>query len=288
MNVILTSFFFLSFLSEGSKRLPLYKPAINSLHEAVYKGDIERVKALIKKGADINEKGEAGDTPLHWIRGDDDVAKLLIKHRADVNAQDEDGNTPLHKSIRTYSRLHCSPFTKVYCPPYDYTKKIEKAKFLIEHGANVNSRNNSGDTPLHFAPNIEIAKLLIDNGADVNVRDKSRFTPLHNAKNYKIAKLLIDNGADVNARTFYGEIPLHRVHLIEIAKLLIDNGSELNVLNRRKQTPCDTNVSKKVIDFIRQNGGKCKFSSSIKELFKHYNYKETLWDKIQNFLIWNK
>lgn len=127
----------------------------------------------------------------------------------------------------------------------DDDKNIEKIKFLIENGADVNHRVyredghyesdmfhgfndgcNCGRTALIYAVNgghVETVKLLIENGADVNVRDCSDMNLLmylYNTNIYEytpsptdeeiiaIAELLIENGVDVNATDKYGQTVL--------------------------------------------------------------------------------
>jgi ankyrin repeat protein len=70
------------------------------LHKAAYEGDAERVKELLKKGANPNTKDVFGRTPLHEAasEGSVDVVKLLLEHGADPNIQDEVGWTPLHSA----------------------------------------------------------------------------------------------------------------------------------------------------------------------------------------------
>jgi len=48
---------------------------------------------------------------------------------------------------------------------------IELVEFLISQGADVNIRDNEGDTPLYVAENIHIAQKLLDHGADPFVRN---------------------------------------------------------------------------------------------------------------------
>ena len=48
---------------------------------------------------------------------------------------------------------------------------IATMKVLLEHGANVNARENHGMTVLMFATELSAAQLLIQRGADVNNRD---------------------------------------------------------------------------------------------------------------------
>ncbi|HOL70854.1 MAG TPA: ankyrin repeat domain-containing protein, partial [Bryobacteraceae bacterium] len=74
------------------------------LHEAVKSGNIERVRALLDAGADVNGRDRLGGTPLHeaiW-NGNAAIAALLIERGADVNARHtEAGSTPLHYAVIT-------------------------------------------------------------------------------------------------------------------------------------------------------------------------------------------
>ena len=220
----------MAFIDPGSILITF--PRINTLHSAVYKGDIKKVKALIKKGVNVNNKiGERiveehyvdrglkketldklkkiptkqwtykkrGTTPLHWIRNDNvEIAKLLIDNGADVNAKTK-------KFFKTkFGKFTSSPTISILAQSTPLhiailNKHIKTAKLLIENGADVNAKYSYGYTPLHIINNIDIIKLLIDKGADVNAKDDYRNTPLHYAKDLEIVKLLIDNGADVNA-----------------------------------------------------------------------------------------
>jgi ankyrin repeat protein len=57
------------------------------LHKAVEMGDLAKVEALIKSGADVNEKDSMEYTPLNHaaIFGKKEIAVLLIEKGADVN-----------------------------------------------------------------------------------------------------------------------------------------------------------------------------------------------------------
>jgi ankyrin repeat protein len=68
------------------------------LHWAVYKGQKNKVKKLIVKGADVDAKTAFGSTPLHWAakNGNKNVVELLINAGANVNAQNYAGDTPLN------------------------------------------------------------------------------------------------------------------------------------------------------------------------------------------------
>ena len=102
---------------------------------AAQRGDVEKVRLLLEKGADINYKDKIvlGHTPMTiaaaW--GHTEVVKLLLDHGASVNQQDDDGT----------SALQCAASTT----------KSEMVKLLLDRGADVNHRDNSGRTPLFDA-----------------------------------------------------------------------------------------------------------------------------------------
>jgi hypothetical protein len=74
---------------------------------------------------------------------------------------------------------------------------IDIVKLLLNNGADVNSKGNLVNTPLHWAAfngNIEIVKLLLEKGADFNLKYICVHTPLHFADSeghIEIVKLLL-------------------------------------------------------------------------------------------------
>lgn len=65
---------------------------IKSLHDAAADGDIEQVKLLISKGADVNAEDEEKKTPLHSAAksGKMELVQLLVEAGAEVNAGKND------------------------------------------------------------------------------------------------------------------------------------------------------------------------------------------------------
>lgn len=60
--------------------------------------------------------------------------------------------------------------------------EIKKVKNLIAQGADVNTRNEFGETPLHLAQSKEMAEFLLSKGADIHDKDNELgMTPLFNA-----------------------------------------------------------------------------------------------------------
>ncbi|QBB83766.1 MULTISPECIES: ankyrin repeat domain-containing protein [Wolbachia] len=93
--------------------------------------------------------------------------------------------------------------------------KLQVVEKLIEGGADVNAKNNHGATPLHWAAlnqNINIVEKLIEKGANVNEKNKYDNVPLHYAAGYgslSVIEKLIEKGADINAKSSNGDAPLH-------------------------------------------------------------------------------
>ena len=120
---------------------------------------------------------------------------------------------------------------------------IEAIKQHIAAGTDVNS--NYEWTPLHAAANKETAELLIDKGADINAKDDTGGTPLFWAAlegNEEVAELLIRQGADVNAAGPKGWTALHWAVAMAQKKsveLLIGEGADVNAKDVIYGTPLD-------------------------------------------------
>ena len=117
--------------------------------------------------------------------------------------------------------------------------------------------------------NFEAAKQFIATGVDVNVKDRSGSTPLHWTATKVMAELLIANGADVNAQTVDGWTPLHQavyMELAESAEMLIASGANINAKSyylqtrerRGDQTPLEVAMESggtKIAGLLRKHGG---------------------------------
>ena len=90
----------------------------------------------------------------------------------------------------------------------------DSIKLILNDGLSINSQDNFGNTPLHYAvrsSNSKAVEVLINNNANPNIVNiVNHSTPLHNAAsigNKSILKLLLDNGADPNIANDYGKKP---------------------------------------------------------------------------------
>ena len=147
---------------------------------------IDKVKLLIKSGADVNMKDEDGYTAL-MLTHSTQTAQLLIDAGADLEACSDTGATALIMASEQGD--------------------IDKVRLLIDAGADIDAGDDDGENALIQAYNAEIAKLLIEAGADVNAEGCDGETALMRASSFgeiEMVKLLIEAGADVNAEDNFG------------------------------------------------------------------------------------
>jgi ankyrin repeat protein len=140
-----------------------------ALNYAIMTKNIKTVEFLLKHGASVNKSDEGSETALHIAveDGQIEIIKLLLANGADINAKDEMGETPL------YSLIHL---------PYDN----ELPRLLLDNGADPNTTSNG--TPILNAiadtQNEEFVEMLLKKGANVNSKDYQGNTPLQIASKY--------------------------------------------------------------------------------------------------------
>jgi ankyrin repeat protein len=127
------------------------------------------------------------------------MALLLIDSGVKSGAFDKDGTTPLHGAVREVN--------------------VELARILIEqYGADVNAAGVlCGKTPLHVAADrrkesmVPMLSVLMEHGADINSVDKDGNTPLFVAASHgdlEVVRILAKHGADISAVNKDGNTPL--------------------------------------------------------------------------------
>ena len=109
--------------------------ADETVFELVRTGTGEQIAQAIEAGADANERGDNGWTPLMLAASNNtnpEVLTVLINAGAEVNARDEYGFTPLMLAAQ-------------------FNENAEVLTVLINAGAEVNARTDGGATSLMFA-----------------------------------------------------------------------------------------------------------------------------------------
>ena len=173
--------------------------------------DVYRFTKKLKHLDPLNSKHLFFGTDVECSLGVD----FFILHGAPINAMNEDifiNKSALHIAADAYS---------FYGGNKCYYQMIKK---LIEKGANINLKDEHGNTPLHYAvqhisPNmVDIVRLLIESGANVKSQNNDGQTPLH-----FVARG--DTGTGV-------EHPITRNVSLEVAKLLLSRGASARALNK--------------------------------------------------------
>ena len=166
------------------------------LVDAVQRHDPAAVSALLKQGADVNERDVEGATALLYATHLADLAAVtqLLKAGADANAANRYSVAPLHEAAMLGDAT-----------------LIEA---LLGAGAETDRALPEGETPLMLAARtngVAAVRLLIQHGANVNVVERWQGqTPLMYAAAHdrgEVAAALIAAGAELNAKTPRNDLP---------------------------------------------------------------------------------
>lgn len=195
--------------------------------------NLETVKLLVENGADVNfYKG--GSTALisaceYSHERNIDVIKYLVSKNANINAQDNKGDTALNKTLDTSdegsidildfeiahflieqgadvnikNKREYTPFIYLGMGEGNFNNKsfqeyrIKLAEVLLEKGADINAKDYNGYTSLMWACASSgsrfaepYVKFLVEKGADINIEDNHGDTALDIAENLKLRKIV--------------------------------------------------------------------------------------------------
>lgn len=176
--------------SENNKHLPkafFHSEYSRLLFAAVNKDDIGAIRALLKKGADIDTvSSNYGYTPLMQavLKKKIDVARYLIIRGANFNQQANDGKTALHLAAiindAEMFKMLIAAGTNTYITDIE-----DKRAFQYVTSAKMASQlalyyDNMNEALLSCAELgiLGCVKFAIERGADVNTSDKNRNTAL--------------------------------------------------------------------------------------------------------------
>lgn len=231
--------------------------SISPLYRALYAGQIEVAKLLIKRGANTSacmrdsfdlgnladlaakdadlaqllsdsgvtfDKSEIDETPLTMALSREEYHSIthLLERGEDVNARNVRGDTALSILLQ-------------YAEP---TRAMEIVKLLIKYGADINIKNGRSETPLQIAcsANLDkVAELFLEHGCEANVHGANlNFSPLHHAaerNNSRLVRTLLQYGACSKEKSYRDKwTPLHAAvssNSLDAAKLLLEHGVDL-------------------------------------------------------------
>ena len=207
-------------------------PAWAGIHLAASQGDLVAVIAHLKKGANIDQKGGDGDTPLMAAmqKYREAVAFELVKRGANIAIANDGGNAPLHvAATHGFPQLAAKILMLGGDPNHKNRSGVTPLQYAAYYGRpaiikmllkqkniDVNAQDKDGKSALRYAAGggrIQIVKMLLKRKElDVNPRDRWKRTPLHEAAHFnhaEIVRLLMRHGAFVNPRNFKGNTPLN-------------------------------------------------------------------------------
>ena len=181
-----------------------------ALATAARKGNLEAARILIAYGANPNadlseltvtegfgimtsESKGAGNILIYAAEsGNPEMVREILRHNPKLDAQDPKGRTAIFAAGEYNAREKVGA-------------RVECVRLLVQAGADVNARDNNGNTPLHETFLTDVIEELLKHGADVNARNKDGETPLFTTVSDDAIRLFIAHGADLSICNNKGE-----------------------------------------------------------------------------------
>jgi ankyrin repeat protein len=244
------------------------------LPRAAYFGDIEVIRAILAKGADLERHDVWDGTALMHAaeRGLPEMVAVLLAAGANPLARDKEGRGALIFGARSGNskvvELLLAAGTKAgERDRYGDTALMAAAaagnpdsvRMLLDRGAKVNARNHRRQTALlsgstgddgfgigemgRARPEIpdesihrdRAVRMLLEAGADINAKGWSGETPLFSLEEDAVEELLRHH-INLEARDEYGDTALMETVSESIAELLIRAGANVNAEDKKGQT----------------------------------------------------
>jgi ankyrin repeat protein len=244
---------------------------------AVQQGDLDSVRILLGKGADLNyaTKEHGNALTVASASGHEPLALYLLEEGADPNRPDGNGVTALHYTMaQGLSLINSLNYDDAYrvVPP----NMPELARALLAQGADPNARiitalrlgpddpstgmGMEDATPFFLAAlggDAEMLRVLAKHGADHRLNAKGNTTTLMAAAGVargvtsgtikkrlgapeEAVKVVLELGADVHAISDKGQTALHAAAFAgedEVIQYLVEHGAEVEVEDNTGQTP---------------------------------------------------
>lgn len=219
------------------------------LFTACFQGKVYFANYILEEcGADVELRGiyEVEEdhsrhevTPL-WcasVANKLEVVKTLVVHGADVNSPSDTESTPVRSAC--------------------YMTNIPIIKYLVDHGANIHKPNVNGGTCLiNSVQSSELCEFLINRGASVNSKDNSGNLALHYAireGRTDTVKLLLSHGSDHTSRNDFGDDALQTAALRgyqDIVQIIIEQTTQSKLDQIRAYELLGTNFVDEKNDMI--------------------------------------
>jgi ankyrin repeat protein len=171
------------------------RAAESDVADAMMRGDVAAVRALIQKKADVNAAQDDGATALHWAvyRDNVEVVDMLLRAGA-KSAPNREGMTPLAMAAL-----------------YGNAQIVDR---LLKSGGDAKALGPNGESMVMFAArngNPDVIRLLVEAGANVNAREPLRGTTALmwavEQRHPEAVAALLKAGADPAARSAGAGLP---------------------------------------------------------------------------------
>lgn len=183
------------------------------LRSAIRAGDHSGAANLLARGADLNARDEAGETPLMQaaVNADARMVQLLLEHDADANARSPQSEPVLMRAIHDREKLQllldhgARPDVRTFVS----AAGLPGSRAVLERLQRAGCRLDvavGGFTPLMAAAycgDLECVQFLLERGASVNDRTPAGLTALIEATlsgNVAVVQALLARGAELNPR----------------------------------------------------------------------------------------
>jgi ankyrin repeat protein len=159
------------------------------LLQAASAGDEEILQSALDEGANLVARDADGQTSLHLaiLHDHESMVRMLLKKGADIEATTQKGGKPLYNAAEMGN--------------------LRLVDLLLQFRADVESRNTIRKTTALYQAvskeNLEVARFLLDHGADVDAKDPNGYTPLFSAVsqgNLDLVEMLLQYGASKKTR----------------------------------------------------------------------------------------
>jgi ankyrin repeat protein len=229
------------------------------LHLAAAGGNTSTLRYLLHAGSNFRSSNARGEYPLTLAAryGRNDTAKLLLQSCSALKCE-EIMTSALTAGIMGRQVNTTSLLLRSGAPvsggenekPIHIASRMgykEMVNLLLQHGASLTSRTDSGNTPLHLASeagHLSLVKYIVELQRDgLYSLNYEKETPLHlAARNGKdsLVTYFAETGCNINAASADGATCLHVVcengHFITV-ECLLKHDAEVNAVNYSEQTP---------------------------------------------------